>query len=219
MDEVSAEAAPPDAPDPDASGSLGLDVSGADPARLQQVQGKRARRAGRGFPRPRLTRPHLPRFRFAWPVAVLSAVAVLLAVAVGLLTWQIHGQSAVASQRTAVLTAARQEALDLTTLSKTTGASDFQAVVSGAAGNLKQELADGRGDFLKALSSDAVTSVGQVLDAGIVTMNGASATVLLNVSSSVTNKQAGKPETRLYHWKAALVDSGGQWLVTNLEFV
>jgi Mce-associated membrane protein len=164
-------------------------------------------------------RPRVPRFRFAWLTVVLSVVAVLLAVAAGLLTWQVHGQSAAASQRTAVLTAARQEALDLTTLSKTTGASDFQAVLSGAAGNLKEELADGRSDFLKALSSDAVTSVGQVLDAGIVTLNGDNASVLLNVSSSVTNKQSSKPETRLYHWKAALVDSGGQWLVTNLEFV
>jgi Mce-associated membrane protein len=164
-------------------------------------------------------RPRVPRFRFAWLTVVLSVVAVLLAVAAGLLTWQVHGQSAAASQRTAVLTAARQEALDLTTLSKTTGASDFQAVLSGAAGNLKEELADGRSDFLKALSSDAVTSVGQVLDAGIVTLNGDNASVLLNVSSSVTNKQSNKPETRLYHWKAALVDSGGQWLVTNLEFV
>jgi Mce-associated membrane protein len=191
MDEVSAEAAPPDA------------------SRLQKTRGKRGRRV-----RPRFPRPH-----FAWLTVVLLTVAVLLAVAVGLLTWQVHGQSATSSQRTAVLTAARQEALDLTTLSKTTGASDFQAVLSGAAGNLKQELSDGRSDFLKALSSDAVTSAGQVLDAGVVTMNGANATVLLNVSSSVTNKQSSKPETRLYHWKAALVDSGGRWLVTNLEFV
>ncbi|MGH3167682.1 MAG: hypothetical protein ACRDN0_17560, partial [Trebonia sp.] len=105
------------------------------------------------------------------------------------------------------------------TLSKTTGASDYQAVLSGAAGNLKQELSDGRSDFLKALSSDAVTSVGQVLDAGIVSVDGANATVLLNVSSSVTNKQSSKPETRLYHWQATLVDSGGRWLVTKLEFV
>jgi Mce-associated membrane protein len=196
MDEVSAEPGPPGTAPPDA-------------ARLQRVRRKRFRFA----------RPRFPRFHFAWLTVVLSVLAVLLAVAVGLLTWQVHGQSATASQRTAVLTAARQEALDLTTLSKTTGAADFQAVLSGAAGNLKQELSDGRSDFLKALSSDAVTSVGQVLDAGIVSLSGANATVLLNVSSSVTNKQSSKPETRLYHWKAALVDSGGRWLVTSLEFV
>ncbi|MGH3166208.1 MAG: hypothetical protein ACRDN0_10000, partial [Trebonia sp.] len=70
-------------------------------ARLQRVRHKRARRA---WSRP------------SWLTLALSAVAVLLAVAVGWLTGQVHGQSVTASQRTAVLTAARQEALDLTTL-------------------------------------------------------------------------------------------------------
>jgi Mce-associated membrane protein len=159
------------------------------------------------------------RGRFPWLTVVLSVIAVILAVATGALTWQVHDQAVTASQRTAVLAAARQEALDLTTLSDKTGGTDYQAVLSGSAGNLKQELADGRDDFLKALSSDAVTSVGQVLDAGIVNMSGANATVLLNVASTVTNKQTSKPETRLYHWQAALVRSGGRWLVTSLEFV
>lgn len=183
---------------------VSVEAASSDASRLQKVRGKPAGRARRGFP---------------FLTAVLGAVAVLLAAAAGWLTWQVHGQSVTASQRTAVLAAARQEALDLTTLSKTTGASDYQAVVSGSAGNLKQQLSDGRSNFLKALSSDAVASAGQVLDAGVVRMNGANATVLLNVSATVTNKQASKPETRLYHWQAALVYSGGRWLVTSLEFV
>lgn len=199
MDEVSAGAARPDTAEPGASGP-----GAPAPSRLQKVQGKRGRRG----------RPRLP-----WLTVVLAVVAVVLAVATGWLTWQVHGQSVTASQRTAVLTAARQEALDLTTLSNKSGAADFQAVLSGSAGNLKQELADGRSDFLKALNADAVTSVGQVLDVGIVSMHAASATVLINVSSTITNKQSSKPETRLYHWQAALVYSGGRWLVTSLEFV
>ena len=209
MDEVSVGAASPGGSQPGASQ--------ADEPDASRPQKDRKARGGRG--RLRRNRGHRARRRISWLTVVLSVVAVLLAVATGWLTWQVHGQSVTASQRTAVLGAARQESLDLTTLSNKTGAADFQAVLDGSAGNLKQELADGKSDFLKELNSDAVTSVGQVLDVGLVSMNGTKATVLLNVSSTVTNKQSSKPETRLYHWQAALVYSGGRWLVTSLEFV
>lgn len=149
----------------------------------------------------------------------LAVLAVALAAATGWLTWELHGESAASAQRTAVLTAARQEALGLTTLSRQTGARDYQTVLAGSAGSLKQQLSQGRADFLKTLSSADVASAGTILDAGIVSVHGGTATVLLNVQATVRNKQASKPETRLYHWQAALVDSGGRWLVTSMEFV
>ena len=49
-------------------------------------------------------------------------------------------------------------------------------------------------------------------------MTSSTATVLLNVKATVRNKQTYAPETRLYHWQAGLVHSGGRWLMSSLEF-
>jgi Mce-associated membrane protein len=152
-------------------------------------------------------------------MAGLAVAAAALAAATGLLAAALHGNSNAAQQRAAALAAARQEAVNLTTLNRQTGGREFAAVLAGAAGSLKQQLSQGRGAFLKTLSSADVSSVGSVLDAGIVTMNSRTATVLLNVRATVRNKQTYAPETRLYHWQAGLVNSGGRWLVTSLEFV
>lgn len=152
-------------------------------------------------------------------VAGLSAAAVLLAVATGLLAAAIHDNSAAAQQRAAVLFAARQEAVNLTNLDQRSGSRDFGAVLAGSAGSLRDQLSQGRTAFLKALNASNVSSAGTVLDAGIVTMNSRTATVLLNVRATVRNKQTYAPETRLYHWQAGLVYSGGRWLMSSLGFV
>jgi Mce-associated membrane protein len=149
----------------------------------------------------------------------LALVAAALAAATGFLAVTLSGSVSAARQRSAVLAAARQEAVNLTTLGQGSGSRDFAAVLAGAAGSLRQQLAQGRADFLRTLGSAGVSSAGSVLDAGIVTMSSGRATVLLNVKATVRNKQTFAPETRLYHWQAGLVDSGGRWLVTSLEFV
>lgn len=143
----------------------------------------------------------------------------MLAVTAGLLAATLRGGAQDARQRAAVLAAARQEAVNLTTLDRRTGSHDYSALLAGAAGPLRQQLAQGRGAFLATISSARVTSVGTVLDAGIVTMTAQEATVLLNVRATVRNRRTYAPETRVYHWRASLVYRGGRWLLTGLEFV
>ena len=152
-------------------------------------------------------------------IAALAAAAVLLAVATGMLAVTLQDNSNAAQQREAVLIAARQEAVNLTNLNQRSGGREFDAVLAGSAGSLRQQLSEGRGTFLKTLSSNNVTSAGTVLDAGIMSMTSSTATVLLNVKATVRNKQTYAPETRLYHWQAGLVYSGGRWLMSSLEYV
>lgn len=204
------------------AGSAGA-VTAAPPA-TRAIPGRRRaarlaprRRAARQAPRRQAARQAPWRLRLA--IAGLAAAAVALAGTTGWLAVILAGSSAAGQQRTAVLTAARQEAIDLTTLDRSTGSRDYTAVLAGAGGALRQQLAQGRGAFLQSLSSARVSSVGTVLDAGIVTLNSRTATVLLNVRATVRNKRTYAPETRLYHWRAGLVRSGSRWLLTSLEFV
>lgn len=192
--------------------------------RLQKVPGKRGHRRA---PQQRVSRPQqrVPRPRRLslgrpGPLpAGLGALAVLLAAASIFLGWSIYNNSEAASQRAAILTAAQREAAALTTLSSQTGASDYDTVLAGSAGDLKEQLSAGRSQFLKTLGSANVSSVGTVLDAGIVSVKQGTATVLIDVKATVRNKQTSKPEQRAYHWRATLVSSAGQWLVTSVEFV
>jgi Mce-associated membrane protein len=179
--------------------------------RLQRVPGKKDHRKTRerGL---RVGRP-------SYPVASLTLLAVLLAAAAGYLGWSLHNDSEATAERASILTAAQQEAAALTTLSSTTGSKDYDAVLAGSAGDLKQQLSAGRKQFLKTLGTAGVSSVGTVLDAGIVSVKSGTATVLIDVKASVRNKQTAKPEQRAYHWNATLVSSDGKWLVTSLEFV
>ncbi len=149
----------------------------------------------------------------------LGLAAAALAVVTALLAVALHGSANADRQRAAVLAAARQEAVSLTTLDRQTGRGAFAAALAGSAGALRQQLSQGRGAFLSTLSAAGVSSVGTVLDVGIVTMDSRSATVLLNVRAVVRSKQTYAPETRLYHWQAGLVYGGGRWLVTGLEFI
>jgi Mce-associated membrane protein len=152
-------------------------------------------------------------------IAGLTAAAVLLAVATALLAVTLRDSSNAGQQRSAILLAARQEAINLTNLDQQAGSRDFNAVLAGSAGSLRQQLTGGRSAFLKAVNANSVTSSGAVLDAGIVSMTSSTATVLLNVKATVRNKQTSAPETRIYHWQAGLVHSGGRWLVSGLEFL
>ena len=174
-------------------------------------------------PEPRLQRVPAPgrNPRRQLISGILLGLAVVFLGTTGWLAYEVYNGSVASGQRTAVLIAARQEALGLTTLSKATGSTDFDAVLAGSAGNLKQQLSStGKSAFVKALAAGNVSSAGTVLDAGIQTLKpSTSATALLDVRATVTNSQTGKPETRLYHWQVSLVYSGGRWLVTNLEFV
>lgn len=185
--------------------------------RLQKVPSKKNhRRASEGGVsrrrRPRLGRP-------APLTAVLAALAILLLAATGFLGWSVHNNSDAATRRAAILSSAQREATALTTLSSKTGGSDYDTVVAGSAGDLKEQLSAGRSQFLKTLGTAGVSSVGTVLDAGIVSVKSGTATVLIDVKATVRNKQTSKPEQRAYHWRATLVSSAGRWLVTSLEFV
>jgi len=143
----------------------------------------------------------------------------LLVAASGYLGWSLHNDSEATAERASILTAAQQEAAALTTLSSQSGSQDYDAVLAGSAGDLKEQLSAGRSQFLKTLGTAGVSSVGTVLDAGVVSVKSGTATVLIDVKATVQNKQSSKPELRAYHWQASLVSSDGKWLVTSLEFV
>jgi len=187
---------------------------------------KTASRARRGTgkknaPKPPKSRASKARtIKLTPPLVGLGVLGVILLGTTVFFGWSVYNNSDAASTRSTILSSSRQEALALTTLSSQTGSKDYQTVLNGSAGDLKDQISAGKSQFLKGLGTAGVTSTGKVLDAGVQSVNGGSAKVLIDVQATVSNKQtANKPEQRAYHWQLSLVSSNGKWLVTSLEFV
>lgn len=191
----------------------------ADIANNDVAVAPRLHKTSRKNPRRKERERRVPKGRPSLLVVGLAVLAVLLAGGAGFLGWSVHNNSDATAQRAAILSSAQREAAALTTLSSQSGASDYDAVLAGSAGDLKEQLTAGRSQFLKTLGTAGVSSVGTVLDTGIVSVKNGTATVLIDVKATVKNKQTAKPEQRAYHWQATLVSSAGKWLVTSLEFV
>ena len=62
-------------------------------------------------------------------------------------------------------------------------------------------------------------SKGQVLRAGVVSMDDDSARVVVVADSTVTNVSAPEPQPRHYRLQLDLVLRGDRWLTSGLEFV
>lgn len=174
--------------------------------------------AGEGGPEhdapPRL----LPSGRaFAWAGLVAAAVACLVLLA--LVVPRLSDASAREQRRTEILAAARQHAVNFTTLDYRRLERDLGRVLEGATGKFRRQFRAGTADLTELVTRNQAVSRGEVLEAGIVTDDADSARVLVVADSTVTNTAETQPQKRHYRLQLDLVRQGGRWLVSDLQFV
>jgi Mce-associated membrane protein len=124
-----------------------------------------------------------------------------------------------AERRSAVLAAARQHAVNFTTLDHRRLDRDLGRVLAGATGSFRSEFEAGTEDLSELVRANEAVSEGEVLEAGIVTDDADSARVLLVADSTVTNTGGEAPQQRHYRMQMDLVLRAGRWLVSDLQFV
>ncbi|MGD6746961.1 hypothetical protein ACOKM3_34635 [Streptomyces sp. BH106] len=147
-------------------------------------------------------------------VATVLAAALTTSFAVGL-----RHQHDTEQRRQDVLAAARQSALNFTTLDYRHYARDSGHVLDGATGDFKQQFAAQTAQLTKLVAENKSVSKGQILDAGLVRSTAESARVLVVADSKVANKSVPKGEARTYRLQLDLVRKDGQWLTSDVEFV
>jgi Mce-associated membrane protein len=152
-------------------------------------------------------------------LAGFSLLLVALLVGAVLLTGRVHGYGSQESRRQAALAAARQMAVNFTTLDYRHGKADLQRVLDGATGDFKQEFGNGFDQLGQIISRNQAVSQGQVLEAGLVSSDADSARVLVVADSTVSNKATPTGQRRHYRMQLDLRREGGRWLTSNLEFV
>ena len=155
--------------------------------------------------------------------AVVLALIVVLAVAAAVLAGtslaRVSAASDRADRRAAVLDAARQQAVNFTTLDYRHLDRDLGRVLRGATGDFRRQFRSGTKDLSSLVTENKAVSRGEVLDAGLVSSDADSARVLVVADSTVTNAADPEPQKRHYRMQLDLVRHGGRWLVSDLQFV
>ncbi|MFH8656493.1 hypothetical protein [Streptomyces afghaniensis] len=147
-------------------------------------------------------------------VATVLTTALSIWLAVGL-----TGQRAAEQRRQDVLAAARQSALNFTSLDYRHYQRDSGNVLKSATGDFKKQFTAQTEQLTELVAENKSVSEGQVLEAGIVRSDARSARVLVVADSKVTNTAVPDGEARTYRLQLDLVLEGGRWLTSDVEFV
>ncbi|HUR13928.1 MAG TPA: hypothetical protein VM097_05505 [Mycobacteriales bacterium] len=168
-----------------------------------------------GQGRPRLSR----RARVA-AVALSALAGLLVAASVGLavtVKGHLDDRDALDEARNAAVSAARQEIVNLDSLSWQTIDADLKRVLDGATGTFKDQFSRAQKDLKPVVVQRKSTSSGTVLFAGVVRADTDTATVLVAVDRTV--KDSTDPTGAVAHdrWRVDLEKHGGRWLVSDLQ--
>jgi Mce-associated membrane protein len=150
--------------------------------------------------------------------ALAGAMALLLVAAL-LIGLRLRSQALDDAARQDALSAARQSALNLTSIDVEDFDQDVQAVLDGATGEFRDDFA-GRIEELETLLQDNdVRAEGEVLEAALVRGDRETATALVVVDSTVRNMANPDGRVNSYRMKLELQKTDGRWLTSMLEFV
>lgn len=149
----------------------------------------------------------------------LSVVGLLLLLALTAVVVQLLRYDDVAERRQDVLRAAKQSALNLTSIDNREFAQDVQRVLDGSTGEFKADFASRAEELESVLQDNEVVSEGDVVEAGIVREDPRTATVLVVVDSEVRNTAAPQGRVNTYRMRLELELVDGRWLTSMLEFV
>ncbi|MET9323574.1 hypothetical protein ABZX75_25800 [Streptomyces sp. NPDC003038] len=152
-------------------------------------------------------------------LTTLAALAAVLTAASGWLGLQLYERHEEDRRNQDILAAARQSALNFTSLDYRHYDRDSKNVLSGATGDFKKQFAAQTAELTKIVADNKSVSEGQILDAGIARADDRSARVLVVADSKVTNVAAPGSTSRNYRLQLDLVLENGQWLTSNVEFV
>jgi len=149
----------------------------------------------------------------------LVVVLVLLAAAALVGAVKLRAASQRDDARAAALGAARQEALNLTSIDGRDIDGDLKRVLAGATGGFATDFQQRATQLRTVLTENQVVADGHVLEAALVRGDLDTATALVVVDSTVKNKAAPAGRANTYRMQLDLERHGSRWLTSNLQFV
>ena len=158
------------------------------------------------------------------PVRRLAAVVglvlvVALSALVGWLVVRTHRATAVDERQSQIVQAARQGALNLTTIDWQRADADVQRILDSATGEFYDDFARRSAPFIKVVKEAKSTSTGTITEAGLESESGDSAQVLVAVAVKTSNVGAPDQQPREWRMRLAVQKVGDVMKVSNVEFV
>lgn len=114
---------------------------------------------------------------------------------------------------------AKQFTVSLISLSAQSTDSDIQRILDGSTGPFHDDFANRRSDFRQTIINSNVTTQGTVNSAGLDSINGTTAHVLVAAISKVTNSAGASQDPRSWRLAMQVEKIGDTYKVSNLEFV
>ncbi|MFG2289438.1 hypothetical protein ACGFOU_25630 [Streptomyces sp. NPDC048595] len=154
--------------------------------------------------------------------AMAAGLAVATTVTTVFACWlgaQVYEQRAVEQRYQDILAAARQSALNFTSIDYRHYERDSTNVLKGATGDFKKQFTAQTEQLTKLVAENKSVSKGQVLEAGITRADEDSARALVVADSKVTNTAAPDGQARTYRLQLDLRLKNGRWLTSGVQFV
>ena len=147
------------------------------------------------------------------------AVVVGLAALVGWLGFRTQQSHQAQAQRNQFVQAARQGALNLTTIDWQRADADVQRILDSATGGFYDDFAKRSQPFIELVKQVKSTTVGTVTEAGLESQTADTAQVLVAVTVTTTNAGAQQPDPHAWRMRISVQKAGDQMKVSNVEFV
>jgi Mce-associated membrane protein len=146
-------------------------------------------------------------------------VVLALAGLVGWLGYRAHESRQADALRTEFLAVGRQGALNLTTIDFEHVDADVKRILDSATGTFYDEFSQRAQPFVQVVKEVKSKSVGTVTEAGIESVSGDEAQVLVAVA--VNTSVVGQPDQRARHWRMriSVQKVGDETKVAKVDFV
>jgi Mce-associated membrane protein len=224
--------APADAgfPDPDQAGAQGGDASSGDdpvdrPGDPQDHAIGEAENGAGVDASPSTASPSKPprasRSHRQMPMAVTISLLTMLVLG-GLAGWNTlrAGRSeSVQHQRDVFLQAGRQAALDLTTMSYTDVDAGMQRILESSTGAFHDDFRQRSKPLADVIKRTQSRTEGTIAAAGLESVTGDSAQVIVAVSVKTADQSAAEGPPRMWRMRIGIQQIGGQAKVSNVAFV
>jgi serine/threonine protein kinase, bacterial len=165
-----------------------------------------------------------PRRSLTWTSILVPLMLVLLLVGAGAfaVTQTLRPDprpSTAAPQWQPYVDYAKQFTVSLTSLSPQSADSDIQRIIDGSTGAFHDDFAKASSDFKQTIVSSNATSQGTVNGAGLESISGTTAHVLVASTSKVTNSAGAVQDPRNYRLVVQVEKIGDAYKVSKVEFV
>lgn len=150
-------------------------------------------------------------------VAAVVVVALLAGVVVFAVQW--FGHRTQDAQRNAASAAARQMAVNLTSLNYNQIDGQMKQIIDQTTGDFRNQFTQSADPFSNVVRVAKVETTSEVVASGVQSFGDGKAHVLVAVRSTVKNAESSQPQVRNYRMALDLQEQAGQWLTSNVEFV